>query len=101
MKEYLYDLSEGDGADQTLPTLAGYDDARNGEPNGEIGLVGQQDPDWGDQTGAPDDPQAGNIPGGKRDVLRMITSRHDVGGLGDNNISGVADHEKTASPQLL
>lgn len=30
----------------------------------------QQDPDWQDQTGAPDDPQPGNIPGGRRDVLR-------------------------------
>jgi hypothetical protein len=61
---YLYDLSEGDGADQTL----GSDPARNGEPEAELGLVLQKDPDWRDQTGAPDDPQAGNIPGGKRDV---------------------------------
>ena len=30
----------------------------------------QQDFAWHDQTGAPRDPQAGNIPGGKRDVLR-------------------------------
>ena len=30
----------------------------------------QQDFDWHDQTGGPTDPQAGNIPGGKRDVLR-------------------------------
>jgi len=66
LQEFLYDLSEGDGAD---PTRNG-DPARNGEPYGELGLVKQQDFDWKDQTGAPDDPQPGNIPGGKRDVLR-------------------------------
>jgi hypothetical protein len=48
----------------------GGDLARNGEPFGELGLVKQQDFAWRDQTGAPDDPQPGNIPGGKRDVLR-------------------------------
>ncbi|MGD8477073.1 MAG: matrixin family metalloprotease, partial [Burkholderiales bacterium] len=64
--EFLYDLSESDGADQTL----GSDGARNGEPEGELGLVRQQDFAWRDQTGAPDDVQPGNIPGGARDVLR-------------------------------
>ena len=45
--------------------------ARNGEPNGELGLVTQKDHGlWQEQTGSPTDPQAGNIPGGKRDVLR-------------------------------
>jgi Ca2+-binding RTX toxin-like protein len=67
--EFLYDLSKGDGADQTL----GFDDARNGEPEGELGLVTQRDPDWREQTGAPDDPQPGNIPSGARDVLRAAT----------------------------
>ena len=43
---------------------------RNGEPFGELGLVLQKDFAWQDQTGAPSDPQAGNIPGGPRDVLR-------------------------------
>ena len=33
----------------------------------------QQDFDWHDQTGGPADPQAGNIPGGKRDVLRTAS----------------------------
>src|SRR5690606_33681791 len=46
------------------------DALRNGEPAGELGLVLQKDFAWQDQTGAPADPQAGNIPGGKRDVLR-------------------------------
>jgi hypothetical protein len=67
--DYLYDLSESDGADPTR-TEDGGDPARNGEPWGELGLVLQKDPNWHDQTGAPVDPQAGNIPGGKRDVLR-------------------------------
>ena len=67
--EFLYALSAGDGADGTR----GGDEARNGEPDGELGLVKQQDFAWRDQTGAPDDPQPGNIPGGSRDVLRNAT----------------------------
>jgi hypothetical protein len=39
-------LSKADGADRTL---GDSDDPRNGEPNGELGLVMQQDPDWEDQ----------------------------------------------------
>jgi len=69
LPEYLYDLSASDGADPTR-TENGGDPARNGEPWGELGVVRQKDPHWHDQTGAPIDPQAGNIPGGKRDVLR-------------------------------
>jgi Ca2+-binding RTX toxin-like protein len=64
--EYLYDLSEADGADP----FRGGDPLRNGEPDGEIGLVMQKDFAWQDQTGAPKDVQPGNIPGGARDVLR-------------------------------
>ncbi|MEA1863700.1 MAG: Calx-beta domain-containing protein [Euryarchaeota archaeon] len=42
-----------------------------GEPYGELGLVTQQDHGfWQDQSGPPTDPQAGNIPGGRRDILR-------------------------------
>ena len=69
LMDYFYDLSESDGADPTRIEDGG-DPARNGEPWGELGLVLQKDPNWHDQTGAPDDPQAGNVPGGKRDVLR-------------------------------
>ena len=47
------------------------DPARNGEPYGEAGIVTQKDHGlWQQQTGSPTDPQAGNIPGGRRDVLR-------------------------------
>jgi Ca2+-binding RTX toxin-like protein len=69
LRNYLYDLSEGDGSDQSRNFDTGAELERNGEPEGELGLVLQQDPDWKLQTGAPDDPQAGNIPGGKRDVM--------------------------------
>ncbi|TDG15222.1 LEPR-XLL domain-containing protein [Seongchinamella unica] len=69
LQEYLLDLSESDGADPTRAADAGSDPDRNGEPEGELGMVLQKDFDWQDQTGAPNDPQAGNIPGGKRDVM--------------------------------
>ncbi len=71
--DFLYALSEAQGADPTRATDTGADPARNGEPRGEIGLVTQSDPEWQDQTGAPADPQAGNIPGGPRDVLRSAS----------------------------
>jgi Ca2+-binding RTX toxin-like protein len=45
--EFLYDLSRADGSDRTL---GDSDDPRNGEPNGELGLVAQKDPDWENQT---------------------------------------------------
>jgi hypothetical protein len=68
--EFLYDLAAASGADIEVGVAAGGDEARNGEPFGELGLVLQRDRDWWrDQTGAPADPQAGNHPGG-RDVLR-------------------------------
>lgn len=73
LAEFLYALSAADGADPTRDSDTGADPLRNGEPLGELGLVKQQDFAWQAQTGAPDDPQAGNIPGGKRDVLRSAS----------------------------
>jgi Ca2+-binding RTX toxin-like protein len=70
LPEFLYALSKADGADPTRVADTGADPLRNGEPVGELGLVLQKDFSWKAQTGAPDDPQAGNIPGGPRDVLR-------------------------------
>ena len=71
LAEFLYALSESDGVDLTRqPDTGNLPEYRNGEPDGELGVVRQQDFDWHDQTGGPTDPQAGNIPGGKRDVLR-------------------------------
>jgi Ca2+-binding RTX toxin-like protein len=70
--EFLYDLSAADGADPTRAVDTGKDAARNGEPEGELGLVTQRDAAWQDQTGAPIDPQPGNIPGGPRLTLRGV-----------------------------
>ncbi|MHC4815822.1 MAG: calcium-binding protein, partial [Planctomycetota bacterium] len=84
VKEYLYQLSASDGADPTRADDAGSDPARNGEPYGELGLVEQQDPDWQNQTGGPDDPQPGND-GGARDVLRTAQAAPDA------TASGTAD----------
>src|SRR5207249_2494122 len=73
LAEFLYALSASDGADPTRSVDTGADPARNGEPEGELGVVRQQDAAWQDQTGAPYDPQVGNTPGGKRDVLRSAS----------------------------
>jgi Ca2+-binding RTX toxin-like protein len=74
LPEFLYALSASDGADPTRDTDTGSNitrPGRNGEYEGELGLILQQDHGyWQQQTGAPTDPQPGNIPGGARDVLR-------------------------------
>jgi len=70
LPEFLYALSLSDGADPFIAQHYGSDPARDGEPYGELGLIRQQDDAWGDQRGKPRDPQAGNTPGGHRDVLR-------------------------------
>ena len=106
LMEYLYDLAEADGADQTLGSAFNdSSDPRNGEPNGELGLVKQQDPDWRDQTGAPDDPQPGNIPGGSRDVLRGATfssgSGNPDGFSSDIGTWSVRQGELYVAPQTL
>ena len=71
LAEFLYALSESQGVDLTRqPDTGNLPVFRNGEPDGELGVVRQKDFAWHDQTGGPADPQAGNMPGGKRDVLR-------------------------------
>ena len=66
---FLLLLSQSAGADLTLAAQHGGDTVRNGEPFGELGEVRQHDkPYWQDEHGGPRDPQAGNIPGGSRDV---------------------------------
>jgi len=73
LPEFLYALSASDGADPTRDTDTGADvtrPGRNGEYEGEMGLIIQQDHGyWQQQTGGPTDPQPGNIPGGPRDRL--------------------------------
>ena len=71
LPEFLYALSRSQGADPTRWSDEGSDPLRNGEPFGELGLIRQEDHGyWQTQTGGPTDPQAGNIPGGKRDSVR-------------------------------
>ncbi|MHC5112525.1 MAG: calcium-binding protein, partial [Planctomycetota bacterium] len=70
LPDFLYDLSESDGADPTRASDTGSAEERNGEPDGEIGLVRQNDFAWHDQTGSPPELQLDVIPGGPREVLR-------------------------------
>ncbi|MFL6035274.1 MAG: Calx-beta domain-containing protein, partial [Gaiellaceae bacterium] len=56
--DFAYALAKSAGADQTL-TGRGGTAARNGEPYGELGLLNQQDPQFGDQQGGSRDPQPG------------------------------------------
>ena len=80
--EFLFDLSESDGVDTSVPDGGRFveqknldvrvddpDPLRNGEPYGELGMVRQTDYDWFNQTGAPNDPQPGNFQG-KREIMR-------------------------------
>ncbi len=89
--EFLYALSESDGVDINVQatlvdtnTVDGQlyvdqkgddvrtdapDPLRNFEPYGELGMVRQTDYDWQAQTGAPNDPQPGNLQG-KREIMR-------------------------------
>lgn len=69
LPDFLYALSRSQGADPTRADDRAGDPARNGEPYGELGLIRQSDHGlWQTQTGGPNDPQAGNIPGGRRDT---------------------------------
>ena len=74
LPEFLYALSASDGADPTRDSDTGSDvtrPGRNGEFEGELGLITQKDHGyWQQQTGGPTDPQPGNVPGGRRDTLR-------------------------------
>src|SRR5205823_5742596 len=69
--DFLYALGHAQGADPTRWEDNSTLKPRWGEPYGELGIVTQKDSGlWQQQTGSPSDPQAGNIPGGPRDVLR-------------------------------
>ncbi|MHC5112421.1 MAG: hypothetical protein ACYTHJ_21390, partial [Planctomycetota bacterium] len=79
--DFLSAQAASDGVDLTRTTDTGQTNGDRsrysnvfdqlGEPYGEMGLVTQQDHGfWQDQSGPPTDPQAGNIPGGARDILR-------------------------------
>jgi Ca2+-binding RTX toxin-like protein len=87
LAEFLYALSESDGADFTRAADEGSDVARNGEPYGELGVVRQGDFAWRDQTGGPADPQPGNIGGGPRDVLRSASFSEASGAAALDNFA--------------
>ena len=57
VQQFLLALGKASGADQAMT-----------EPNGELGLFTQQDPQWQSNHGAPRDPQPGNIGGTRRDT---------------------------------
>jgi Ca2+-binding RTX toxin-like protein len=103
--EFLYELSESDGADPTrgIDEGAGADDPRNGEPFGELGLVTQKDFDWQAQTGAPADVQPGNIPGGDRDVVQVATFNQGTaeGFLPDVGTWSVEGSRLQVEPEVL
>lgn len=67
LSDFLYDVSESDGADPTRVGQGLGSANRNGEPYGELGLVRPQDPEWSEQHGGPAGGQAGNSPGQQRD----------------------------------
>jgi hypothetical protein len=91
---FLYADSLSDGVDATRfsdlnngaapppPKNNDPNPGRNGEPAGELALVLQKDAAWHAQTGAPTDPQAGNTPGTKRDVLRSASFTGNGGPTG-------------------
>ncbi|MEE4314510.1 MAG: Calx-beta domain-containing protein [Desulfofustis sp.] len=78
--DFLTAQAAGDGVDMTrladgvlVNQGSRYSNVmvQQGNPYGELGLVTQKDHGfWQDQSGPPTDPQAGNIPGGRRDILR-------------------------------
>jgi Ca2+-binding RTX toxin-like protein len=103
LPEFLYALSMSNGVDMTRAADTGADPARNGEPEGELGLVLQKDAAWHDQTGGPADPQAGNIPGGPRDVLRSSNFNDGAaqGFLADSGTWSVVNGRYQVAPVSL
>ena len=71
LPQFLYALSASGGADPTRDTDTGRPPARNGEYEGELGVVLQQDSGyWQQQTGGPTDPQPKNVQGGQKELLK-------------------------------
>ncbi|MGH7763837.1 MAG: hypothetical protein ACREOM_05405, partial [Candidatus Dormibacteraceae bacterium] len=72
---FLYNLSQSDGADQTLGPRYGGDPARNGEPFGELGLVLQHDAAWHSQVGPPFNEMPENLGGTAIDIQKTANIR--------------------------
>src|SRR5262249_43582897 len=78
--DFLWAQAAGGGVDLTRLTDIGEQNSSSNysnvahlqaEPFGEMGMVTQKDHGlWQDQTGGPTDPPPGNVPRGKRDLLR-------------------------------
>ncbi|KEO50941.1 LEPR-XLL domain-containing protein [Thioclava pacifica] len=86
-EQFVLDLARAAGADESTPDILRFAeqiaiddkldnpldpdvyDERHGSPFNELGMVRQEDFDWGDQSGPPDDPQAGNDHG-PRNIMR-------------------------------
>ena len=76
LPEYLYALSQSDGADPFLAAHYGSDpDAKRRAVRRARRSSRQHDAAWDDQKGKPRDPQAGNRPGVHRDVHRTAGIR--------------------------
>jgi Ca2+-binding RTX toxin-like protein len=77
------------------------DPLRNHEPYGELGMVRQTDFDWGEQTGAPNDPQPGNFQG-KREIMRrdLFTDGLAAAFAADVGTFSVSDGVMAAAPEV-
>ena len=71
LMDFLYRSPRRQGADPTLAQQAGADaDRATASRSARSASSRRRTTAWGDQTGGPRDPQAGNVNGGRRDVLR-------------------------------
>jgi hypothetical protein len=75
LPNFLYALSQSDGADQTLGPRYSGDPARNGEPFGELGLVLQHDAAWHSQVGPPFNEMPENLGGTAIDIRKTANIR--------------------------
>ena len=99
IQSYLYDVSEGDGADPTRAAETGSDADRNGEPFGEIGLVTNRDADWRDQKGQPNE---GDTPGNNPQGEKVTAQTTDAGaGTALIDLTATVDDTLSAMPQLI
>jgi len=103
LADFLYALSASDGADPTRAADTGADAARNGEPEGELGLPINKDVAWREQTGAPADALLGEIPAGPRDTLASATFNDGLaeGFVPDSGTWSVTDGRFEVGPTAL
>jgi len=83
---FITELRTASGADRSLT-----------EPNGEIGLVTQRDPEWGDQHGGPRGPATRQRPGPlrrrrrKEDDRTLAPLQTEHGSTPSGGVPGTAD----------